>query len=144
MIGSCSVPEEAPRSATVRFGRFILRGGGPLFELPLIDVSSRRTALMFPPGTTLACGDEFEIVRPILAGGDCTIRPGRPREVVAAVRILAVEKGTLALVQVLRGSVIKGYWAQRSALKGALSPRDRSLNVPDFFSILHPKHQAGR
>jgi len=104
---------ESGRSRALRIGRFILRGGGPLHELPLIDVSLKRTCLMFPPGTHLAAGEIFEIVRPIRILGDLTRRLQSPRKVVALVKVIGIEGETRALVRVLKGSVIKGYWAER-------------------------------
>ena len=104
---------EHGRSGLLRIGRYILRGGGPLYELPLIDVSKNRTYLMFPRGTLLAVGEIFEIVRPIRPRDDFARWPERPRKVVARVKIIAIERGTEAIVHVLNGSVIKGYWAER-------------------------------
>jgi hypothetical protein len=53
---------------------------------------------MFPPGTHLA---------------DLTRRLQSPRKVVALVKVIGIEGETRALVRVLKGSVIKGYWAER-------------------------------
>lgn len=100
-------------SRALRIGRYILRGGGPLHELPLIEVSKNRTCLMFQRGTDLAVGQIFEIVRPIRVRDDFARWPERPRKVVARVKIIAIERETLAIVHVLSGSVIKGYWAER-------------------------------
>jgi hypothetical protein len=97
----------------MRIGRFILGGGGPIYEIPLIDVSLKRTCLVFPRGTPLAVGEIFEIVRPIGTGGEFTRRPECPRKVVALVKIIGIEGEARALVHVLAGSVTKGYWAER-------------------------------
>jgi hypothetical protein len=97
----------------LRIGRYILRGGGPLYELPVIDVGRKRTSLMFPRGTHLAVGEVFEIVRPIRTRGDFARSPEEPRKVVARVKVIGVEAETRARVDVLHGSVIKGYWAER-------------------------------
>jgi hypothetical protein len=143
MDGACAW-REPRRIRTLRIGRFILHGGGPLHELPLIDVSLNRTTLMFPRGARLEEGDIFEIVRPVRITGDCTPRPGRPREVVALVKIIGLDGETRAFVHVLRGSVIRGYWAEKieeDRLADFLHP---SLNVLDFFSILRPKIHARR
>lgn len=104
---------ESGRSRGLRIGRFILRGRGPLYELLLIDVNLNRTSIMFPPGTHLGVGEIFEIVRPIRILGDLTRRLQSPRKVVALVKVIGIEGETRALVRVLKGSVIKGYWAER-------------------------------
>ena len=100
-------------SRALRIGRYILRGGGPLHHLPLIEVSKNRTCLMFQRGTRLAVGEIFDIVRPIRIRDDFARWPERPRKVVARVTIIGIERETLAIVHVLSGSVIKGYWAER-------------------------------
>jgi hypothetical protein len=100
-------------SRALRIGRFILRGGGPFHELPLIEVSRNRTCLMFRQGTHLAVGQIYEIVRPIRIRDDFGRWPVRPRKVVARVKILGIEGETRAIVHVLNGSVIRGYWAER-------------------------------
>lgn len=135
---------QSGRTRALRIGRFVLRGGGPLHELPLIDVSRERTCLMFPRGTHPAVGDIFEIVRPIRIRDDFARSPGGPRRVVALVKVIGLERETRAFVHVLGGSVIKGYWAEKieeDRLADFLHP---SLNVLDFFSILRPKPQARR
>jgi hypothetical protein len=104
---------ESGRSRALRIGRFILRGRGPLYELLLIDVSLNRTSIMFPPGTHLGVGEIFEIVRPIRTGDDSPLRPKSPRKVVALVKVIGVGAESRAVVNVLWGSVIKGYWAER-------------------------------
>jgi hypothetical protein len=105
--------QESGRTGTLRIGRLILRGGGPLYELPVIDVSLRQTSLMFPRGTPLAPGDMFRIVRPLMPGFEFTLDTATPRKVVALVKVIGVEAGTRAIVHVLRGSVRRGFWAER-------------------------------
>jgi hypothetical protein len=69
---------------------------------------------MFPGGTHIAVGDIFEIVRPIRFAGGFILPPGGPRKVVARVKVTGLDGERRALVQVLRGSVIRGYWAERA------------------------------
>jgi hypothetical protein len=127
---------ESGPSGTVRIGRFILRGGGPLYELPLIDVSRKRTCIMFHPGTPLAEGDIFQIVSPIGIPRESDRLRERPRKVVAVVKVIAVEGETRALVRVLRGSVIRGYWAERVDEERIADLLHPALNILSFFSIL--------
>lgn len=101
------------RPGMLRIGRLILRGGGPLYEIPVIDVNLNRTSLMFPRGTPLARGDMFRIVRPLKSGLELSPDPATPRKVVALVKVVGVEAESRAIVHVLRGSVQKGFWAER-------------------------------
>ena len=93
-------------SRALRIGRYILRGGGPLHHLPLIEVSKNRTCLMFQRGTRLAVGVIFDIVRPIRIRDDFARRPAAPLP--DSIKALKID-----IVHVLSGSVIKGYWAER-------------------------------
>lgn len=105
--------QESSRSGVLRIGRLILRGGGPHYELSLIDITLTRTSVTFPPGTPLAVGEIFEIVRPIRIHGEFTRPSMGPRKVVALVKIIGIEQETRALVHVLEGSVRRGFWAER-------------------------------
>lgn len=107
------VRKEARRPGVLRIGRFILFGGGPQYELSLIEISPARTSMMFPPGTTLATGELFEIVRPIRVRGESVRPSGGPRKVVALVKVVGVQGGNLALVRVLAGLLRRGFWAER-------------------------------
>jgi hypothetical protein len=133
---------EPGRSGALRIGRFILRGGGPVYEIPLIDVSVNRTSIMFPPGTDLAVGEIFEIVRPIRVTDDSAWRPESPRKVVALVKVTSVDGESRAVVNVLRGSVIKGYWAERVDERRIADLLHPSFGVRKFF--LRSKPQARR
>ncbi len=132
----------------MRIGRFILRGGGPLYEIPLIDVSKNGTYLMFPRGLRLVVGEIFEIVRPIRISGDFLRKPERLRRVVARVKVVSVEAESRARVHVLSGSVIKGSWAERPEDDRRAPLLQRFLNVLSFFSIVRanprPRPQAGQ
>jgi hypothetical protein len=102
------------RSRVLRIGRFKLGGGEPRHELPLIDIGLTRTFITFPPGTMLATGQMFEIIRPIRVHAGF-IRPFRAfRKVVALVKIVGIGLEARARVEVLRGSVRGGLWAERS------------------------------
>jgi hypothetical protein len=105
--------QEPGRPGMLRIGRLILRGGGPLYELPVIDLSLNKTSIVFPRGTPLAPGDVFRIVRPLKPGLEFRADPAIPRKVVALVKVTGVEDGTRAVVHVLRGSVRRGFWAER-------------------------------
>ena len=133
---------ESRRSKVLRIGRFTLRGGGTLYELLLIDVSLNRTSIIFPPGTHLAVGEIFEIVRPIRAGDDSARRPESPRKVVALVKVIGVDAESRAVVKVLRGSVIKGYWAERVDEERIADLLYPSLSFPNLS--LRSKPQARR
>lgn len=101
------------RSRALRIGRLILGGGEPQIELPLIDIGLKGTSITFPPGTTLAAGEVFEIVRPVMPGGGFWRPSGTLRKVVALVKIVGIEQHSRARVEVLGGTVRKGVWAER-------------------------------
>ncbi len=135
---SRSPAEASGRSLSLRIGPYILRGGGPVYELPLIDLSRRRSYLMFPRGTPLVPGDIFEIVRPLRARDGCTPGPGKVRKAVARVVVLGVDEKSRARVRVLSGSIRKGFWAERVHEDRLAAPRVFYLNVLRFLSILRP------
>jgi hypothetical protein len=98
----------------LKIGPFLLGGRRPIHDLRLTDVSRERVYLTFPEGTALAENEVYRIVRPIGRREDPVLVSGQPRRVVAEVRVVRVVGTTRALVQVLRGSVIKGTGAERS------------------------------
>lgn len=132
------IPEALDRSLMLRIGPYILRGGGPVYELPLIDLSRRGSYLVFPRGTSLVPGDVFEIVRPLRAGDRCAPGPGTARKAIARVVVISVDEKSRARVRVLSGSVRKGFWAQRVHGDRLAAPSVFYLNVLRFLSILRP------
>jgi len=90
------------------------------------------------PSRTMApaVGEIFEIVRPISIRRHFTRRPESPRKVVALVKVVGIDGDPGALVHVLRGSVTKGYWAERVEEDRIAALLYRSLNVLGFFSIV--------
>ena len=98
----------------LKIGPFLLGGRRPIHDLRLTDVSREGVYLTFPEGTALAENEVYRIVRPIGRREDPVLVSGQPRRVVAEVRVVRVVGTTRALVQVLRGSVIKGTGAERS------------------------------
>jgi hypothetical protein len=97
----------------LKIGPFLLGGGEPIYDLPLIDVNREGVYLTFPEGTAPAENEVFSVVRPLGRREDPVLASGQPRRVVAEVRIASVVRTTRALVHVLRGSVIKGIGAER-------------------------------
>jgi hypothetical protein len=97
----------------LKIGPFLLGGGGPIYDLPLIDVNRHGVYLTFPEGTMPAENEVFSVVRPLGRREDPVLASGQPRRVVAEVRVVRVVGTSRALVHVLRGSVIKGTGAER-------------------------------
>jgi len=97
----------------VKIGPFLVGGSGPIHNLPLIDVTRKGLYLTFPEEARPAENEVFRVVRPLGRRADAVLASGRPRKIVAAVKILRVEETTRALVKVLWGSVIKGMGAER-------------------------------
>jgi len=91
----------------------MLGGNEPRYELPLIDIGLTRSSITFSPGTRLAKGDMFEIVRPLRMRADFTSLSGGLRRIVALVKIVGVEDDVRARVEVLGGSLRGGVWAER-------------------------------
>ena len=124
----------------VRVGSVIIGGKGELLELPLIDVSRRRSRIGVPPGTALAPGDLLQLVRPLRLPFSVSIPPTWARSVVALVRILAMEDQCCALVIVLKGSPIKGIFAEKIVDAHALQwlpPRHVESSEPFLYSSVH-------
>jgi hypothetical protein len=97
----------------LKIGPFLLGGSGPIHNLSLIDVNQRGVYLTFSERTLLAENDVFRVVRPLTRRTDPTLASGQPRRIVAEVKVVKVTGRTSVLVQVLRGSVIKGLGAER-------------------------------
>ena len=97
----------------LKIGPFLLGGSRPIHNLSLIDVNQRGVYLTFSEGTLLAEREVFRVVRPLTRRTDPTLASGQPRRIVAEVKVVKVTGRTSVLVQVLRGSVIKGLGAER-------------------------------
>jgi len=109
----------------VRFGPFILGENGPLYELPLIELTREGTYITFSEGGDPSQGDLFSIISPVGNREGLPLTRGALRKVVAVVKILRIEGERRALVEVLRGSVAKGSYAERSDRKVDLRPKIR-------------------
>jgi hypothetical protein len=111
--GHMSNPSVRRSFGPLKIGRFLFGGRLPILDLRLIEVNRDGVYLTFPEGATPAENEVFNVVRPVGRCEDPVLASGRPRRVVAEVKVVKAVGATRTLVQVLWGSVIKGIGAER-------------------------------
>lgn len=98
----------------ITLGSFVIGGSHPIYDLPLIELRrDGRVFLAFPEKANICVGESYHIVRPIYLFGDEYFALGRPRRLVATMKIVKITGNAQAQVQVLNGSVIAGVSAER-------------------------------
>lgn len=100
----------------LRVGPLILWGSTTPFDIPLIELKRDGVYLTFPKDTTLHEGEVFWIERWIGSYSRPRVFSFLPRRIVATVKILKITDDTRAFVHVLKGSVAKGFCAEKAPL----------------------------
>lgn len=100
----------------MRIGPLILGGSTTAFDIPVIELKRDGIFLTFPEEATLHEGEVFWIVRWMGTYKRPRIFSFLPRRIVATVKILKITDGTRAFVHVLKGSVVKGFCAEKAPL----------------------------
>ena len=98
----------------IGLGSFILWGRVPLLHLKLIELMRDGTYLTFPDGTEVTNGGIYFVVRPLMSCHASYLSPGKPRKVVATVRVVKTTNKTRALVTILSGSLLEGTSAEKA------------------------------
>jgi hypothetical protein len=101
-------------SLRIAIASFAIGGSDPIHDLPLIAVKRNgEIYLTFSKGARPVVGEAYYIVRPIGSSEGVYLFPGRPRKIVAKVKILTITDDTRAQIEVLSGSVIGGVSAEK-------------------------------
>jgi|GEM_PF-6407055 len=100
----------------MRIGPLILGGNTTPFDIPVMELKRDGVYLTFPEETTLREGEVFWIVRWMGSYSRPRVFSFLPRRIVATVKILKITGGTRAFVDVLKGSVAKGFCAEKAPL----------------------------
>ncbi|MGA2623904.1 MAG: hypothetical protein ABSF91_08635 [Bacteroidota bacterium] len=100
----------------MRIGPLILGGNMTPFDIPVMELKRDGIFLTFPEEATLHEGEVLWIVRWIGSYRRPRVFSFLPRRIVATVKILKITDGTRAFVQVLKGSVAKGFCAEKVPL----------------------------